>query len=61
MGTEYLRTSKEWYSEIKDKIQILDYEGWDSNNFDYSFNLERISKQEFYNRLYSSKIESFSE
>ena len=52
------KTSKEWESEIpkKYKVQILDPDGWDRKNFDYSFNQELITKDEFNMRLMFSTI-----
>lgn len=54
------KTSKAWYEFIKVckvPIEILDPDGWDRNNFNYSFNIEEISNKEFYNRLTNSSIQ----
>lgn len=49
-----LRTSYQWYmyykTHIKD-VNIIDPDGWDRKNYDYSFNREKISYDEFVNRL----------
>lgn len=51
-------TSKEWLIEFKEKydIRILSHEGWNRENFDYSFNRELINKGEFLSRLYNSTM-----
>lgn len=53
------KTSKEWYEEIpkKYKLLILGADGWDRNNYEYSFNKELITKEEFKMRLSSSTIQ----
>lgn len=43
------KTSKEWAESMA--FEILDPDGWDRSNFDYSFNQELISKDEFAKRL----------
>ena len=55
---ETLRTSKEWYENLRGfySIQIMDYDGWDRNNFGYSFNEELITSEEFDRRLEISTI-----
>lgn len=54
------KTSKEWYKlvPIEFKLTILDPDGWDRTNYDYSFNQELITKNEFMNRLASSTIKA---
>jgi len=52
------KTSKEWYDELypnKD-VKILDPDGWDRNNFIFSFHEEKIDLEEFMSRLYLSTI-----
>lgn len=52
------KTSQEWYEIIPEesKIKILDPDGWDRDNYDYSFNVELVTKNEFLQRLFSSTI-----
>ena len=53
------KTSKEWYEEIPDiyNLIIIDADGWDRKNYDYSFNEEKITKDEFMMRLSNSTIQ----
>jgi hypothetical protein len=53
-----LRTSAEWYANLQKyyTIQILDYDGWDRDNFDYSFKEELITSEEFDKRLEISTL-----
>lgn len=55
---ETLRTSKDWYENLKQNysITIMDYDGWDRNNLEYSFNEELITSEEFDRRLEISTI-----
>lgn len=52
------KTSKEWYDEIPKefKFQIMDPDGWDRRNFEYSFFEELITKTEFIDRVSSSTV-----
>jgi hypothetical protein len=54
-----IKTSKDWYEEIPKvfKLIILDPDGWDRTNYEYSFNEELITKEEFKRRLSYSTIE----
>lgn len=45
-----LKTSEEWRKDYPD-IVILDPDGWDRQNYDFSFNEELITKSEFECRL----------
>lgn len=45
-----LKTSQEWQKGYPD-IVVLDPDGWDRQNYDYSFNEELISQEEFLDRL----------
>lgn len=47
-----LKTSKEWkeWKEF-DYISIMDPDGWDRKNYDHSFNVEKITLEEFNKRL----------
>ena len=51
------KSSKEWY-EIAQKADpqfvIYDPDGWDRQNYDYSFNQEKISNTEFWSRVMAS-------
>jgi hypothetical protein len=55
---EEVKTSKDWYDSIpKDwKLVIMDPDGWDRKNFEYSFNEEKITKEEFKKRIFYSTI-----
>ncbi len=57
------KTSAEWESEIPERydLVILDPDGWDRTNFDYSFNKERITKEEFDKRVAKSTIQCKTE
>ncbi len=52
------KTSKEWEELIPDKykLAILDPDGWDRKNYQFSFYEELITKEEFNRRLSSSTI-----
>lgn len=54
-----LKTSKEWLADIPEaeRPKILDPDGWDRTNYDYSFNEELITKAEFNIRVMSSTIQ----
>ena len=53
------KTSKEWYESIpKEKsFKIYDPDGWDRSNYEYSFNEELITKEDFLKRVFMSTIE----
>ena len=53
-----VRTSKQWEELVpkKYKLVIMDPDGWDRKNFDWSFNQELITKDEFMNRIARSTI-----
>lgn len=61
------KTSKDWQDLLmKDlELQILDPDGWDRSNYDYSFNEEKISANEFRKRICRSTcmmpVNSFEE
>ena len=44
-----MRTSAEWNKVLK--FEIIDPDGWDRANYDYSFNIERITEDEFMKRV----------
>ena len=56
-ATTKLRTSEEWVQLLVYPVTILDPDGWDRTNFDYSFNVERITEAEFKYRLARSTQE----
>lgn len=52
-----LKTSQEWKSILCPHTRILDPDGWDRLNYEYSFFKELITKEEFMNRLTVSTTE----
>lgn len=55
MVQEILKTSSEWAEEcLLPGEQILDPDGWDRENYEYSFNKEQINQSEFSKRLVQS-------
>jgi hypothetical protein len=53
---EALKTSKEWQNELSHRIQIIDADGWDRQNFEYSWGEEKISIGEFKERCQTSTL-----
>ncbi len=54
------KVSSEWMKEKN--CEIIDPDGWDrKGNFDYSFNKEKITSEEFERRLALSTIQCFGE
>lgn len=53
-----LKTSAEWNEMIGGGVNILDPDGWDRSNWEFSWHQEKISKKEFGNRVFLSTIES---
>lgn len=51
-----LKTSQQWYDLIPKEFEfgIYDPDGWDRTNYEYSFNQELITKEEFLNRVQRS-------
>ncbi len=49
-----LKTSLDHYKEIAFGIEILDPNGWDKENFSYSFYIEKISEEVFSKRMADS-------
>ena len=45
-----LKTSEEWYKEKEYTDIILDPDGWDRKDFQYSWFVEKITKAEFEKR-----------
>lgn len=58
IASENLKTSQEWERLVPSefKLVIMDPDGWNRKNFQYSFYEEKITKNEFLNRLMSSTI-----
>lgn len=55
------KTSAEWLrirNKVDDETVTIIYEpdGWDRANYHYSFNVEKISKEEFNRRLSQSTV-----
>ena len=53
------KSSKEWEELVpkKYKLRIMDPDGWDrSGDFDFSFNKEKITKDEFMMRVGTSTV-----
>ena len=57
-GIHNMKTSKYWYKLIPKEydLKIFDPDGWDRENYDYSFNEELITKKEFVVRVLNSTI-----
>ena len=49
-----LKTSWAWNQE--DRVRILDPDGWDRKNYDYSFHEELVTKEEYQMRLLHSIV-----
>jgi len=45
-----LKTSEQWYAEDESGITIMDPDGWDRTNYDYSFKEELVTKEEYERR-----------
>ena len=54
MKSEIKKTSAEWIKEVG--YEVLDPDGWDRTNYDYSFNKEKITMDEFQKRLFLSTV-----
>ena len=53
---EEKKTSTEWIKQ-NPNLTILDPDGWDRKNYDYSFNQELITETEFNRRVNISTIQ----
>lgn len=53
-----VKSSKEWQLEVPKefKLVILDPDGWDRKNYEFSFNQKKITKEEFKLRLSKSTV-----
>lgn len=50
------KTSAEWYETERDKYIIMDPDGWDRRNYQYSFYEEKITKEEYDQRVFYSTL-----
>jgi hypothetical protein len=55
MADAELKTSKEWYA-LSTGYVIMDPDGWDRTNYDFSFNVEPISINEYTKRVGRSTV-----
>ena len=53
-GTEELKTSLEWQSLCT--VLVMDPDGWDRANFEYSWYEEKITRSEWERRMASSTV-----
>ena len=56
---EAMKTSADWLQEVQkdgEIVVIMDADGWDRSNFDFSFHKELISRTEFEVRLSVSTV-----
>lgn len=53
MKADEKRTSEEWMNILNkdNKFKLLDPDGWDRSNFNFSYYIEQITLEEFFNRL----------
>ena len=54
-----LKTSEEWLNLVPQeyKLKILDPDGWDRSNFQFSFYEEKITESQFFMRVSLSTIQ----
>lgn len=52
---DILKTSQEW-QEIFYTIKVVDPDGWDRKNFQYSWHEEKITREEYSNRIEKSTV-----
>lgn len=51
------KTSAEWINDPSYKdVRVLDPDGWDRTNYNYSWNEELITESEFISRLFQSTL-----
>jgi hypothetical protein len=55
MITKEYKTSEQWHEKFSDTV-ILDPDGWDRSNWDFSWYEERIDYQEYQSRLAASTV-----
>lgn len=54
-----LKTSAEWHDALKNKYPgsyVMDPDGWDRRDYNYSFYEEDITQEEFLNRFTQSTV-----
>lgn len=56
MTEQILKTSEQWQAELDQTYIVIDPDGWDRSNFQFSFFEEMISEQEFMKRLVNSTL-----
>lgn len=56
MTEEILKTSEQWQKDAENTYIILDPDGWDRRNFQFSFCEEEITEEEFMKRVASSSV-----
>jgi hypothetical protein len=56
MIDEILKTSEQWQADADHTYVVVDPDGWDRSNFNYSFYEEMITEQEFMKRLVNSTL-----
>lgn len=51
-----MKTSEDWFSELSEPrgLRIISPDGWDREHFDQSWFFEKITKEEYLNRLFNS-------
>jgi hypothetical protein len=54
------KTSEDWKQELYPNLVIIDPDGWDRSNYEYSFCEEKITKEEFEQRLMRSTVNNLS-
>ncbi len=54
MNKEIKKVSSEWIKEVG--YEIINPDGWDRNNYEFSFNKEKITEEEFKKRLSMSTV-----
>lgn len=55
--TETKKTSDQWSKELKMDVKVLDPDGWDRQNYEYSYYQELITEQEYRLRVVMSTVE----
>lgn len=56
-----LKTSEEWYKSIHGGITILDPDGWDRGNYQFSWYQEKIDRKEFKRRVLLSTLQCYTQ
>lgn len=54
---DILKTSEQWYTEAGEEgMVIMDPDGWDRTNYQFSFYEEKITHSEYMGRLLQSTV-----